>query len=327
MPEPIMQRLVHRVTPTSNTPIEVELGPFALSFLTIDIIRSQPTANAELTPVDMVSWINRVSVWVRGVSVWDMSGVDSLVIGSALYANKMPARMTSKAATTRRHIANIIVPFSRRPFMPVSGLPSVGRGEALLRIEPGTVPSGTLLSVHGFGWKEHKPDWTVRCVRVTANIPTTGDADIPLAPAGPILGLGLYEDDPYMNSATARVDNLRLLIQGVEDTFNSVNLEGLVALEALTTKDLIDQIPHQHIENTASAYTQNATTLTNQSIDELLKYTIVMLDETFDPDTIIAIPPGAQTSLRVSASATGTVRVFPIEMFVVPERPRPATPA
>jgi hypothetical protein len=320
MPEPVMQRLVHRITPASNTPIEVELGPFPLSFLSIDIIRTQPAANANLNAQDMVSFITRVHVHARGVSLFDMNGEEAFIIGQTLVAKKPPWRKTQLGATAMRHIANIIVPFSRQPMSPVSGLPAVGRGEAILRLEFGTVPSGVLLSVHAFGWREHKPEWTLRVVRATANITTTGDNDIPLAIAGSILGFVFEESAPFWNTGTAVLDNLRLLIGGVEDTLNSINFEGLKALEALTADYLLDNIEHLHIENTAGTYTQNATTLTEQHNQYTHKYTFVLLDELFDPDAMVTIPPGVDVRLRVSASATGALFVFPVELFVLPEK-------
>jgi hypothetical protein len=324
MPEPIFQRLAHRITPSSNSRVEVELGPFAISCLSIDVIRPQPAANAELTVTDIVSFITRISVFVRGVSLWDMSAVDSWVIGSAILGKMTPARKTSQGATTRRHVANIIIPFSRRFLMPVSGLPPIGRGEGLLVMEFGTVPSGAQVSVHAYGWKDHKPEWTLRCIRNTFNIANTGDADLIIALAGPLLGVAFYESNPMLNAATAILDNMRFLVQGVEDTFASVNLEGLLALQALTVETEIRQADHTHIENLAASYTQNATTLSRQSPDVLNAYTIVLLDEAFDPDAIIATPVGSVTSFRITASATGTIFVFPIEMITLPERPRPA---
>jgi hypothetical protein len=296
MPEPIFQRLAHRITPSSNSRVEVELGPFAISCLSIDVIRPQPAANAELTATDIVNFINRISVFVRGVSLWDMSGVDSWVIGSAILGKTPTVRKTLMNAGTRRHVANIIIPFSRRFLMPVSGLPPIGRGEGLLVMEFGTVPSGAQVSVHAYGWKDHKPEWTLRCVRNTFNIASTGDADLLIALAGPLLGVAFYESNPMLNAATAILDNLRFLVQGVEDTFASVNLEGLLALQAITVETDIRQADHTHIENTSGAYTQNATTLSRQSPDVLNAYTIVLLDEAFDPDAIIATPVGSVTS-------------------------------
>ena len=324
MPEPIFQRLVHRVAPSSNSRMEVELGPFSLSALSIDVIRPVTTANAELTATDIVNFINRVSVYVRGISVWDADGVDSLILGAALLGKVPPVRKTALSATTRRQIANILIPFSRRFMMPVSGLPPIGRGEGLLIIEFGTVPSGALVSVHGYGWKENKPDWTLRCVRNTFNVATAGDNDVNIALAGPLLGIAFRESNPMLNAGTALVDNLRFLIQGVEDTFASVNLEGLLALQAITVEANIRQIDHTHVENTAAAYTQNAVTLSSQTVDAANLYTIVLLDESFDPDTIISAPLGAVTTFRINASTTGTLYIYPIEMLTLPERPRPA---
>jgi len=324
MPEPLFQRLAHRISPASNSRVEVELGPFPISCLSIDVIRPMPAANSEMTVTDIISFISRISVYVRGISVWDMSAVDSWVIGAAILGKVPPARKTLLNATTRRQVANILIPFGRRFLMPISGLPPIGRGEGLLVMEVGTVPSGAQISVHAYGWKENKPEWTLRCVRNTFNIASTGDSDLNVALAGPLLGVAFHESNPMLNAATAILDNMRFLVQGVEDTFASVNLEGLLALQALTVEANIRHADHNHIENTSGTYTQNAQTLSQQTPDSLNAYTIVLLDEAFDPDAIIATPIGSVTSFRISASATGTIYVFPIEMITLPERPRPA---
>lgn len=205
--------------------------------------------------------------------------------------------------------------------MPQSGMKPIERGNLLLTVAWGTVPTGFAYSIHTFGWRENEPQWCVRCVRMVQNVAATGDNDVILAPAGPFLGFVFQEDTAYLNSNTAVLNNVKLLVQGVEDTINSLNLEALVALTAMLGNTALYEIDHTHIENIAAAYTQYATTLTQQATDDICKFTSILLDELFDPDTIVAVPPGVDVRLRVNATATGTLRIFPIEMFTPPERP------
>ncbi len=321
MPEPIMQRIVNRVTPSSNSLVTIELPAWSLSFLTIDVIYPQTTANADIQVDTILSPITRVAVDVRGVSQWDTSGLEAFVIGNLLYSKSPTVRKTLMTATTRRHLASIIIPFSRKPYMAQSGMKPIERGNLLLYLQFGTVPTGFKYSVHAYGWRENEPTWSVRCVRTTLNVATTGDNDIILAPAGPILGFVFWENTAYLNSETSVIDNVKLLIQGVEDTINSLNFESLVALTNMLGAGEIQQIDHTHIENTAAAYTQNVLTLSKQQNEPLCKFQAILLDELFDPDTVVAVPPGADIRLRVNATATGELRVFPVEMFTPPERP------
>jgi len=321
MPEPIMQRVVSRVAPSNNTTVPIELPSWPLSFITIDINYPQTPANAELSIATMLGVITRIAVDVRGMSQWDMSGLESFVIGNLLYNKNMSIRKSLMNATTRNHLISIVIPFSRKPFMPASGLKAIERGNLLLYLSFGTVPSGLTYSVHAYGWRENEPTWAVRCVRTVQQVAATGDNDVILAPAGPILGFVFWENTAFLNSDTAIVDTVRLLIQGVEDTINALNYEALVGLTEMLGNAPIHGFEHTHIENTASSYTQNATTLSNQGTDDLNKFMAILLDEMFDPDTIVAVPPGADVRLRVTATATGELRIFPIEMFTVPERP------
>jgi hypothetical protein len=322
MPEPIMQRVVDRITPTSNTTQVFELPTWPLSFITIDINHPQTTANADVTLATMLGTISRITVDVRGMSQWDTSGLEAFVIGNLLYAKNRTRRRSLQSATTRNHLVSIVIPFSRKPFMPQSGLKAIERGNLLLALSFGTIPSGYQLSIHAYGWRENEPQWAVRCVKNVTNIASVGDKDIILAPAGPILGFVFWENTAFLNSDTSVISNVRLLIQGVEDTINSLNYEALVGLTNLLGGGQIYDMEHSHIENTAGTYTQNATTLLNQSSDDFSRFVSILLDEFFDPDTIVAVPPGVDVRLRVNATATGTLNVFPIEMFTVPERPQ-----
>jgi hypothetical protein len=52
----------------------------------------------------------------------------------------------------------------------------------------------------------------------------------------------------------------------------------------------------------------------------------LLLDEMYDPDAVIAVPPGADVRLRYTATGTGTLDVYLVEMFVIPERAPAGTP-
>ena len=326
MPEPIFMRIVDEYTPTSNSEEYFRLPTFALSYLNIAVRRTQPAANTDLTVADMVDFITRLSVIVRGASVFDASGREAFVVGSLLYCKNLPFLKRPISAATSRHIANIYVPFSRKPLMPTSGIKPVALGESILYMRFGTVPAGTSLTIAAVGWRENSPEWTVRVSKYTQSVSATGQGDLILAPVGPILGFIFREDNPKETADTSILDELKFLIQGVEDTLQTYDIDLLAGDITLSAFVDLNNPGHQHVENTASAYTQNALTLSSQPTPvALTRYRALLLDELYDPDAIIAVPPGVDVRLRYRATATGTLDVILVEMFTIPERPQAGT--
>ncbi len=323
MPEPIFYRVRDEFTPASNSEMTEALPTWALSYLKIVVRRQQPAANSELTVRDLLTFISRIAVYVRGASVFDLDGESAFMVGSFLYCKSVPFLKRPLNSASSQHFATIYVPFSRKPLMPTSGIKPVSRGESLLYMRFGTVPANTALSIYAIGWRDNAPDWTVRCTKYTTNVGATGPYDLILAPVGPILGFIFNESNPKETATTTLLNELRFLIQGVEDTLISYDINALTSDRALTTAIATDTTDHTHVENTAAAYTQNALTLTkNPAPIELTRYFPLMLDELYDPDAVIAVAPGVDVRLRGTATATGTLNVILVEMFTIPE-PRP----
>ncbi len=325
MPEPIFFRVKDTYAPTSGSEETIRLPSWPLSFLTITIKRVQPAANANVLITDLVAPIARIAVYVRGASVFDMDGVSAFVTGSLLYGRKVPLVKRSQANAASRHIATIYIPFSRKPLLPTSGIKAVGVGDNLLYLRWGTVPSGYTVQVDAIGWRENEPEWTVRALLSSQSVAATGDFDVILAPAGPIFGFIFNEDNPLETADTTLLGELRFLVQGVEDTLVSVDLESLFSLSHALVFPAHDLADHLHTENTASAYTPNALTLAQHPANTTLqRYIPLILDELYDPDAILAVPPGVDVRLRGRATATGTLRIITLEMFTIPERPTAA---
>ena len=324
MPEPVFFRVVDNFTPASNSEEYVRLPTFPLSYLNIAVRVRQPAANQDLTIDNIVGWISRIAVYVRGASVVDLSGIEAFVAGAMLYCKKPPVTKRELNNANSRPIANIYIPFSRKPLMPTSGIKAVAQGESLLYMRFGTVPSGAQITIGAVGWRENTPDWTVKLSRYSQTVGATGPGDLILAPVGPILGFIFYEDNPEETADTTILSELRFLIQGIEDTLVSYDNDLLFGDSALSAAVDFSVAEHRHVENTAGAYTQNAQTLTNQPrLLSLQRFRALFLDELYDPDAVIAVPPGADVRLRYNATATGTLVVILSEMFVIPERVPP----
>jgi hypothetical protein len=328
MPEPVFFRVVDEFTPSSNSEQWFRLPTFALSYLNIAVRMPQPAANQNITIENLVNWISRISVFVRGASIFDADGLAAWVIGSLLFCRKPPFLKRPIGSTSSRHEANIYVPFSRKPLMPTSGIKPVAQGESLLYMRFGTVPTGAKITIGAVGWRENQPEWTVRVSRYTQSVSATGPGDLILAPVGPILGFIFREDNPKETADTSILEEIRLLIQGVEDTLISYDVDLLIGDQAITTYANLITPDHQHVENTAAAYTQNALTQSAQTGPlSVSRFMPLLLDEMYDPDAVIAVPPGADVRLRYTATGTGTLDVYLVEMFVIPERAPAGTPA
>jgi len=91
----------------------------------------------------------------------------------------------------------------------------------------------------------------------------------------------------------------------------------LFAETIIASKDFYFDADHFHIENTAAAYTQNASTLQYALTDGLLLWTGILFDQDADLSNLFEFNPGDKVQIRATATATGEVRIIPVEAFPI----------
>jgi hypothetical protein len=107
------------------------------------------------------------------------------------------------------------------------------------------------------------------------------------------------------------------LVNNKEVGISAINRETLFAETLIAAKDFYLTGDHFHIENTAAAYTQNALTLQQAFTDTLLNWTGILFDINGDLSNLFEFNPGDKVQIRANSTATGEVRVIPVEAFPV----------
>jgi len=315
MPLPFLSRVIDQQSVSSNQELVYDLPNLPLCHVGISLRVNQPTANADLSLATVLGMISRVTLYARGVAIVDLTGEELFVASNLLWRGAGSFLRRSQASTSNRQYLNLIIPLSRTPYDGVTGLPALGREEVDLIIRTGTVSGSPLLSIYAASIPEMQPTACIRLIRMVQNVGATGDYDIALPTLRALLGFIFRDAASPLSADTSAMKNVRLLVNNMERVIGLINREQLFIETELIDPTFYNTNEHRHIENTASSYTQNATTLLAQMEDTLLYYTGIIFD-TFAPlQNVLEFQPSDEVRLRCNATATGEVRVIPVELF------------
>jgi hypothetical protein len=315
MPAPNIVRISDQFSLTANTEYTFELPVLPLSHIHLTLAFTQPTANADFSLTDALGNITRISLLVRGVSIIDLTAEELFVLTNFLWKGVGQLLRRTQASAASRHYLTLLIPLSRKPYDPNTGLPPVERGQALLYFRTGTLTGSPKMTIVAAGNPQANPRAVMRAVRTVKSITATGDNDIDLALAAPLIGVLFRDSASPLTADTSPIKTAKLLVNNQERGISAINRETLFAETIIASKDLYYDSDHSHIENTAAAYTQNATTLQQALSDTLLNWSGILFDLNEDLSNVFEFNPGDKVQVRVNSTATGEVRVIPIEAF------------
>jgi hypothetical protein len=317
MPAPNIVRISDQFTLAANTEYTFELPVLPLSHIHLTLAFTQPTANANFSLTDAFSNITRISLLVRGVSIVDLTAEELFVLMNFIWDGVGQLLRRTQAAAASRHYLTFLIPLARKPYDRETGLPPVERGQALLYFRTGALTGAPRMTIVAAGNPQANPRAVMRAVRAVRSITATGDNDIDLALAAPLVGLLFRDGASPLTSDASPIKTAKLLVNNKEVGISAINRETLFAETLIATKDFYLTGDHFHIENTAAAYTQNATTLQQAFTDTLLQWAGILFDIDKDLSNLFEFNPGDKVQIRVNATATGEVRVIPVEAFPV----------
>jgi hypothetical protein len=317
MPAPNIVRISDQFALAANTEYTFELPVLPLSHIHLTLAFTQPTANANFSLTDALSNITRISLLVRGVSIVDLTAEELFVLMNFIWDGVGQLLRRTQAAAASRHYLTLLIPLARKPYDPNTGLPPVERGQALLYFRTGTLTGTPRATIVAAGNPQANPRVVMRAVRAVRSIAATGDNDIDLALAAPLVGLLFRDGASPLTADTSPIKTAKLLVNNKEVGISAINRETLFAETLIAAKDFYLTGDHFHIENTAAAYTQNATTLQQAFTDTLLQWAGILFDIDKDLSNLFEFNPGDKVQIRVNATATGEVRVIPVEAFPV----------
>lgn len=317
MPAPNIVRISDQFSLAANTEYTFELPVLPLSHIHLTLAFTQTTANADFSLDSALSNLTRISLLVRGVSIVDLTAEELFVVTNFLWRGVGQLLRRSQANANSRHYLTLLIPLSRKPYDPNTGLPPVERGQALLYFRTGTLVGSPKLTIVACGAAQANPRAVLRAVRAVKSITATGDNDIDLALAAPLVGVLFRDGASPLTADTSPIKTAKLLVNNQERGISAINRETLFAETIIAAKDFYLDSDHTHIENTAAVYTQNATTLQYAFSDTLLNWAGILFDLNEDLSNVFEFNPGDKVQVRVNSTATGEVRVIPVEAFPV----------
>jgi hypothetical protein len=317
MPAPNIVRISDQFTLAATTEYTFELPVLPLSHIHLTLAFTQPTANADFSLDSALSNITRISLLVRGVSIVDLTAEELFVVTNFLWRGVGQLLRRTQASAASRHYLTLLIPLARKPYDPNTGLPPVERGQALLYFRTGTLTGSPKATIVACGNPQANPRAVMRAVRAVKSITATGDNDIDLALAAPLVGVLFRDGASPLTADTSPIKTAKLLVNNQERGISAINRETLFAETIIAAKDFYFDADHFHLENTAAAYTQNASTLQHALTDSLLQWTGILFDLGEDLSNLFEFNPGDKVQIRANSTATGEVRVIPVEAFPV----------
>lgn len=300
---------------------DLPVNPLSVIFVTIRSLNDTGTLgdfsliNALLAQIAKLEVLYKGSAIVSG-SLADLARLNGLLIGhppmqtSATYVNN----------TTRSVTIPILL--GRRPFWAEECFPAVRRGELQLQLTSAAAQTGvdTLsLQIETVELLEAKPTRFLKYTTITKTPTATGDHDVDLPLGNKIAHALLFGTTvPTAASFNASIGQLRLLVDNVESYYARANWETLHNEMQRRIAEGSQSAVHQHLENVAGAYAQNATTDDNNSnVGFFDSYALLDFDPLNDSSYLLETAGRARVHLRINADVADAIRVIPTELIEV----------
>lgn len=312
-----------------DAPITDNLPVNPLSFVDIVLRGLNNGVNLRPSLLNMLATLTTLEILFRGSSIISLSARDLYIMQLAMgWAHNPPQPIVAVDNSVWRIMLRLS--FSRVPFWTKEGFPASRSGELQIRYTPAATFSevdGTSLQVETEEILDANFARFLKYTTLSRTPTATGESDLDLPTGNKYAGILLFGTSvPTTTVVTASMREVRLLIDNQEafvprtrwDTLHQTLLSKAGVVGWL--------IEHIHVENTATAYTQNASTLAMSSgvtIDNL--YGFLDFDPLKTDDYLLETQGRSSVKLRINADVADAQRIIPIELIDVAGA-APATP-
>jgi hypothetical protein len=300
---------------------DLPVNPLSMVLVTVKALNNTTTigdfslANAIINSVSKLEILYKGSAIVSG-SLADLARLYSFMIGHP------PAQLA--AAYTDNNTRGITIPIllGRRPFWADECFPAVRRGELQLQLTTAAAQTGVdnlVLQVETVELLDAKPTRFMKATTISKTPSATGDHDVDLPIGNKIAHALLFGTTvPTAASYNASIGQLRLLVDNVEQYYARTNWETLHNEMQRRMSEGSQTSVHQHLENTAAAYAQNATTDDNNSnVGFFDSYALLDFDPLGDSSYLLDTAGRARIHLRINADVADAIRIIPAEIIDV----------
>lgn len=291
--------------------------PISFGLLTLTCVAT--SANTLDNFETILSKISNIMITYRGTMIWGVKAVDLYRLGLALCGWDPPVYQTSQAASSRRNIV-LMIPFTRKPYDPFECFPATVRGDCSVVITTIADPGNYTTFTYTLEWvqlPDAQPGQFLRATQMGVTPNATGDFDVDLPRGAPLVGLGMVQSASEPATATGDIEQVKILMANQDTWYPELFMLSARALTGITNRNFgTNTILHTHIENTAGAYSQNATTL-NQMINNspTEEFGWMTFDPTEDGKYILDGTKALDLKARITFNATNTIRLLPVELW------------
>jgi len=292
-----------------------------LSVILYTIRAEVSAANTLASLANLLGVMSRVEVVYKGQNIVSASLADLYAMAYYLLGRAPHQGRKSDAAANANLWITVPIFLGRRAFWQNEAFPSVRRGELQLQSTPAatfTNITGVTLQVETVELLGSSPARFLKYTTISKTPSAVGDHDVDLPIGNPIIGTMLFGTTvPVDGAFTASFNQLRLLVDNIENYYALTNWETLKAGEAL--RAVADwQGSEGSVRTGAVAPAANELLEAYQWPTAFLRqYAYLDFDPLMDMEYALMTEGRSRVHLRINADVADAIRVLPVEMIAV----------
>ena len=305
------------------TPLEENLGVNPLSFILVTIRAQTLAALVIPTLANLLAALTAVEVTFKGTSIVNLSLADLYRMTAALWG-RVP--ITSRLADPINSSISITVPipFSRVPYWMREAFPASRSGDLKLKLTPASsfvnIVTPLTVQVEQIELLDATPERFIKYTTFAKTPTATGDHDVDLPLGNNILGVLLFGTTvPTGTVFTASIDQVKLLIDNVENYYSQANWESLhndFMIRVVPEWDLSTEL---HRLATAAVYAADDISQGPASVVRVHdNYAYLDFDPLKDGSYLLETEGRGKVHLRLTAGVADAIRVLPVEIIELP---------
>lgn len=320
----LRQVLVPRTTENAAVVRTRIIPPMPLSHLVFtQVVDFTASFDAQTRDTLLADSINRLTVFVEGDAVVSIRPEELLFLNHHQWHYQAQSFNQASANATGRTACSLVIPFGRKMYMDDECLPAFAPGQVELQYDLATNPATfttRIIQVDGVFLPDANPTRWVRyrdIVRATNVVGFVNDLSLPVAHQ--LAAVLLRQATPAEAAASlGTIEQIRILGDDRDVVVQQSDWYSLWA-DGMNRAGTRWLDPHDHRENTAAAYAQDALTRIEQFRStgtdvNSVRYAYLDLDPNRDGMHLLDTTQFNTLTLRVDAGQTDEIRIVPINL-------------
>jgi len=309
--------VIIETTPAADGSTDGNLSAGPLSFLQLRIALLNDTANTKTTLAQMLGAMEKIEVFDKGASIVSINALDLFALNCAVLGRE-PWQGNEMNVDNATRFLELFVPFGRQLYSRTEGLPQKAKGDYTVRLTydiDDTAYDDLIIHLDEVIREDLQPEAHLKYTTKTITGAATGLATVSLARANQYLGLLFFATTvPTGTAWTATLESIKVKLNDTQAVYQQIFWEELFGLWANRLSPAVAWGEAIALENSATAYTQNADTNGIERIDSDVE-THAYMD--FDPlgDLGDAIDSAELNDfdLEIDYGDTNAARLIPVE--------------